>query len=112
LNRSAPDPDTILDGFDLDARMTPAEMELELGGLRRELAQFGAAADARRNKAKRLAYSNLGLAFAFLMFGLVLYLNHNPLHIAFFLSAIVLICLGSNLIALAAPQTAERAPPR
>jgi heme A synthase len=90
--------------------MTPAEMELQLSGLRRELAQFGADDDARRNKAKRLAYGNFAVAFAFLMFGLVLYLNHNPLHVAFLLNAIVLICLGSNLIALAAPRTEERSP--
>jgi heme A synthase len=92
--------------------MTQAEMELELSSLRRALAQFGADDDARRDKAKRLAYGNFAVAFAFLMFGLVLYLNHNPLHIALLLSAIVLICLGSNLIALAAPQTEEPAPSR
>jgi hypothetical protein len=62
--------------------MTQVDMELELSGLRRELAQFAARDNARRDTAKRLAYGDLGVAVAFLAFSLVLYLNHRPLYIA------------------------------
>lgn len=88
--------------------MTSAEIELELSGLRRDLTQLAAQDETRRKSAQRLAYSDFGVASAFLMFGLVLYLNHNPVHIAFFLSAVVLICVGGNLIAMAKPRSADR----
>jgi hypothetical protein len=87
--------------------MTQAEMELELSGLRRQLTEFAGQDEARRRTARRLAYGDLGVAFALIMFSLVLYLNHERLYIALFLCALVLIILGSNLMALAAPRTAE-----
>jgi hypothetical protein len=90
--------------------MTQAEMELELSGLRRELAQFTAQDEVRRDTAKRLAYGDLGVAFALMAFSLVLYLNHHPLFIVLLLSGLVLTILGSNLMALAAPRTPQDAP--
>jgi hypothetical protein len=87
--------------------MTQAEMELELGGLRQELAQLRADDAVRRKKGKLLAYLDLVCAFALLLFGFLLYLNHDPLHMPLLLIALVLIFLGSNVMTLAAPRTVD-----
>jgi hypothetical protein len=92
--------------------MTQAELESAVTGLRQELAEFSAQDEAHRHKTKRLAYGDLGCAFAFLTFSFVLYLNHNALFIAFLLAAIILTVLAGNLITLAAPRTADHAPSR
>jgi hypothetical protein len=94
-----------------EVSMTQAEMELELGGLRQELAQFRADDEARRKKGKLFAFADLFCAFALLSFGFVLYLNNDPLNLPLLLIALVLIFLGSSVMALASPRPV-RAPSR
>jgi hypothetical protein len=88
--------------------MTPAEMEIELSRLRRELAQANADDEEHRKKVRLLGRSVLGVALIFLAFSLFLYLNNDRIYLAPFLSAIALILLGATVMAFAAPRAAGR----
>jgi hypothetical protein len=112
LNRGLPVSDTDFDDFDVERAMTAAEMELELARLRDALAQVSAQGEAQRRTARQFGYINLAVALGFWMLSLVLYLNHVAAHQAYFLSAIVLICLSASMTSLAGPRPARRASPR
>ena len=88
--------------------MTQAEMELELSGLRRQLALVNADDEARRKKARLLAFFDVAAGAAFLAFSLFLYLHNDRAYLPVFLIALTLNFLGSNVMALAVARTARR----
>ena len=82
--------------------MPQAELELEVAQLREKMAQFAVRDSSRGKKIRQLAYFDLCCGVALLVFSV--FLHRDPLQFPTFVSAIVLILMGSNTIALAGPR--------